>query len=358
MTLFRGSGGDLPLMPWLEERIWPVEAKLEAEDVYWGTRLACAGDDPHRHDPLLGHVLAAGGDRAGGRRRRAAGDDRRAALRQRRATPRRMRADGARAASRRWPRSAARSPPALAPHSIYTVSEESLRFIAELSAETRGVPIQIHLSETEPEVDGLRRRARPAPRRLPRPARPADRAHPARPRRLARRRGAGADRRARRAPSSPTRSANMKLAVGGVFPYPAARAAGVAVGLGTDGAGSNDSLDLLADLKALRAGPEPRRRRRDRDRRSPTPGRSPPAPRRRCSARTPLDGRRAPPTSSCSTRRPRAGDRRPHRRPRLRRRPPRRHHRRRRPVLMRGGEQPERDEIVAQAAERAARLGL
>jgi 5-methylthioadenosine/S-adenosylhomocysteine deaminase len=43
--------------------------------------------------------------------------------------------------------------------------------------------------------------------------------------------------------------ANMKLAVGGVFPYPAARAAGVAVGLGTDGAGSNDSLDLLSDLK-------------------------------------------------------------------------------------------------------------
>jgi 5-methylthioadenosine/S-adenosylhomocysteine deaminase len=43
--------------------------------------------------------------------------------------------------------------------------------------------------------------------------------------------------------------ANMKLAVGGVFPYPAARQAGVAVGLGTDGAGSNDSLDLLSDLK-------------------------------------------------------------------------------------------------------------
>jgi 5-methylthioadenosine/S-adenosylhomocysteine deaminase len=43
----------------------------------------------------------------------------------------------------------------------------------------------------------------------------------------------------------------MKLAVGGVFPYPAARAAGVAIGLGTDGAGSNDSLDLLADLKVF-----------------------------------------------------------------------------------------------------------
>src|SRR4051794_205662 len=42
MTLFRGSGGALPLMRWLRELIWPIEAKLEAEDVYWGTRLACA----------------------------------------------------------------------------------------------------------------------------------------------------------------------------------------------------------------------------------------------------------------------------------------------------------------------------
>jgi 5-methylthioadenosine/S-adenosylhomocysteine deaminase len=43
----------------------------------------------------------------------------------------------------------------------------------------------------------------------------------------------------------------MKLGVGGTFPYPAAREAGVAVGLGTDGAGSNDSLDLFSDLKVF-----------------------------------------------------------------------------------------------------------
>jgi 5-methylthioadenosine/S-adenosylhomocysteine deaminase len=43
----------------------------------------------------------------------------------------------------------------------------------------------------------------------------------------------------------------LKLAVGGFLPYPAAREAGVAVGLGTDGAGSNDSLDLLSDLKVF-----------------------------------------------------------------------------------------------------------
>ena len=58
MTLFRGYGGDLPLMPWLEEKIWPVEAKLEPEDVYWGTRLACAEMVAQRHGALLGHVLA------------------------------------------------------------------------------------------------------------------------------------------------------------------------------------------------------------------------------------------------------------------------------------------------------------
>jgi 5-methylthioadenosine/S-adenosylhomocysteine deaminase len=45
--------------------------------------------------------------------------------------------------------------------------------------------------------------------------------------------------------------ANMKLAVGGIFPYPRARAAGVELGLGTDGPGSNNSLDLLADAKAF-----------------------------------------------------------------------------------------------------------
>src|SRR4051812_42262831 len=41
MTLFRGFGDDLPLMQWLEQRIWPAEARLTPEDVYWGTRLAC-----------------------------------------------------------------------------------------------------------------------------------------------------------------------------------------------------------------------------------------------------------------------------------------------------------------------------
>jgi len=41
MTLFRGYADDMPLKPWLEEKIWPLESKLTEEDVYWGAKLAC-----------------------------------------------------------------------------------------------------------------------------------------------------------------------------------------------------------------------------------------------------------------------------------------------------------------------------
>lgn len=40
MTLLRGYGDDMPLHTWLSERIWPAEAVLTTEDIYWGTRLA------------------------------------------------------------------------------------------------------------------------------------------------------------------------------------------------------------------------------------------------------------------------------------------------------------------------------
>ena len=40
MTLFRGYADDLPLMNWLEQKIWPAEARLNKDDIYWGTMLA------------------------------------------------------------------------------------------------------------------------------------------------------------------------------------------------------------------------------------------------------------------------------------------------------------------------------
>jgi 5-methylthioadenosine/S-adenosylhomocysteine deaminase len=247
MTLFRGSGGDLPLMPWLEERIWPVEAKLEADDVYWGTRLACAEMirtgttrfwDMYWHPEMSARAVADAGLRA------TVG----APLFDRDGEVERMKLAAMRSLEQ-VPEAGPGIAAALAPHSIYTVSEDSLRWIAELGAE-RKLPIQIHLSETEQEVEaclaanGLR------------PAFYLDQLGMLGERTVLAH-GVWFDQAeleliAERGCTVVTNPvANMKLGVGGVFPYPAARAAGVAVGLGTDGAGSNDSLDLFADLKTF-----------------------------------------------------------------------------------------------------------
>jgi 5-methylthioadenosine/S-adenosylhomocysteine deaminase len=245
MTLFRGSGGDLPLMPWLEERIWPVEAKLDPEDVYWGTRLAClemirSGTsrfwDMYWHPEATARAVADAGMRASiGAPFFDKGRDAAA-----------MRAE---AVEHLDALSAVGGlvDPALAPHSIYMVSEESLRFLAELSAES-GAPVQIHLSETKPEVDDcIGEHGR-------RPAAYLDDLGLLTERTVLAH-GVWLDDEeldliaARGATVVSNPAANMKLAVGKVFDYPSARAAGVGVGLGTDGAGSNDSLDLLADLK-------------------------------------------------------------------------------------------------------------
>ncbi len=40
MSLLRGYADDMPLMAWLQEKVWPAEAHLHPSDVYWGTALA------------------------------------------------------------------------------------------------------------------------------------------------------------------------------------------------------------------------------------------------------------------------------------------------------------------------------
>jgi 5-methylthioadenosine/S-adenosylhomocysteine deaminase len=40
MTLLRGYADDMALEPWLHEKIWPFESHLQRDDVYWGTFLA------------------------------------------------------------------------------------------------------------------------------------------------------------------------------------------------------------------------------------------------------------------------------------------------------------------------------
>jgi len=42
MTLFRSYADDMVLMDWLQNKIWPAEANLNPNDIYWGTQLAIA----------------------------------------------------------------------------------------------------------------------------------------------------------------------------------------------------------------------------------------------------------------------------------------------------------------------------
>jgi len=249
MTLFRGHGDDLPLMRWLQDVIWPVEARLDDDDVYWGTRLAClemirtgtirfwdmywrpaataravedAGIRATISAPLFDVGDAAGGESIPDMANRSLeeiGD------------PRDLVA------------------PALGPHAIYTVSEGALRWIAEASEE-RQLPVNIHLSETEDEV------VRCVQEHGVRPAEYLDRLGLLGPRTLVAH-GVWLDESelalvAERGTTVVTNPvANLKLAVGRIFPYRAARRHGIPVGLGTDGAGSNNSLDVLQDLKVL-----------------------------------------------------------------------------------------------------------
>ncbi len=246
MTLFRGFGGDLPLMRWLREVIWPIEAKLEPDDVYWGTRLAClemirTGTtrfwDMYWHPGATARAVTDAGLRAtiGGPLFDAGGDTE--AMKEKAVgylgELESVSGDGIDAA--------------FAPHSIYTVSEDLLRWTADQAAE-RELPVHIHLSETEQEVVDC------VAEHGARPAIYLDQLGVLNERTILAH-GVWLDdeelaliaERGCTVVTNPV--ANMKLAVGGIFPYPAARSAGVTVGLGTDGAGSNDSLDLFSDLK-------------------------------------------------------------------------------------------------------------
>jgi 5-methylthioadenosine/S-adenosylhomocysteine deaminase len=249
MTLFRGFGDDMPLMEWLRTRIWPAEAKLEPEDVYWGTRLACvemirAGTtrflDMYWHGSEAARAVVDSGMRA------AVSSviiDQLDAARGRAMRPEmiesldRIAAAGERVA------------PSLGPHAIYTVSAESLAWLAELAAE-REITLQIHLSETEQEVgDCMEAHGK-------RPAAYLDELGFLGPRTVLAH-GVWLDQAEleliaeRGATVVANPAANLKLAVGGVLPYPAAARAGVRLGLGTDGVSSNSNLDSFEEVKLL-----------------------------------------------------------------------------------------------------------
>jgi 5-methylthioadenosine/S-adenosylhomocysteine deaminase len=247
MTLFRGFGDDMPLMEWLRTKIWPAEAKLDPEDVYWGTRLACvemtrAGTSRFFDMYWMGNDIA----------RAVADSGLRAAissvviddadpLKGRELRP------AALALLDRLAEAGPRITPSLGPHAIYTVSPETLAWMAEIVAE-REIPVQIHLSETRQEVaDCLEAHGR-------RPAAFLDQLGLLGPRTVLAH-GVWLDEAEleliaeRGATVVANPAANMKLAVGGLLPYPAAAEAGVRLGLGTDGVASNSNLDSFEEVK-------------------------------------------------------------------------------------------------------------
>ncbi len=250
MTLFRGFADDLPLMEWLTDHIWPVEKRMDDDDVYWGTRLACVemirtGTTSFWDMYWHAHATARAVEDAGLRAVTAAPliDDSDPAKSERAC------ADAERSLEQITEAGSELARPGFAPHAIYSVSERSLRWVAERSAELR-IPVQIHLSETEDEVE------RCLAQHGERPAAYLDRVGLLGPHTVLGH-GCWLDRAeleliAERGATVVTNPvANLKLAVGRVFPYIDARQVGIEVGLGTDGPGSNNSLDLLSDAKTF-----------------------------------------------------------------------------------------------------------
>ncbi len=247
MVLFRGIADDLELMDWLENHIFPAEAEFVDEQfVRWGTRLACV-------ELLMGGVTTVVDmyyfEDAIAEEAEACGI--RAVLGQTLIdfpAPDNESWEAMVAATRRfverW-RGHERIVAAVAPHAPYTVSDAHLREAHALAAEL-GTPLLIHLAEDRKEIESVTARTGTSSVRwLDRLGVLDDRmlaAHMVWPDgeeiALLAERGVGVA----HCPQS-----NMKIAAG-VAPVPALLEAGVAVGLGTDGAASNNDLELWDEI--------------------------------------------------------------------------------------------------------------
>ena len=247
MVLFRGIADDLALMEWLQKFIFPAEAKnVDEEFVRWGTRLGClemilGGTttyvDMYYFEDAVADETAKAGMRA------ILGEtvlDFPA--------PDNKTWDDAIAYTekylRKW-RGHALVTPAVAPHAPYTVSPDHLKQVHAM-ARNHDVPMLIHLSETEAEVKQVREKHGATPIAyldklgvLDRRVIAAHVVWPTEPEiRTLAVRGVGVG----HCPQS-----NMKLA-SGTSPVPALLKAGVAVGLGTDGAASNNDLSMWEEM--------------------------------------------------------------------------------------------------------------
>ncbi len=248
MTLFRGLHDDVTLDDWLRKYIFPAEAKnVNEQFVRWGTRLAAAeqirsgvttfADMYYFEDAVAEETKAAG-------MRGVLGEtfidfpapDNKSQAEMLAYTEKFL---------KRW-QADSLIHAAAAPHSIYTCSQKTLQDAAAL-AHKYHAPILIHVAEMKKELEDSRAQNGTTPvqylERLGLLGPDVVAAHciyvDDADRKLLAQRQVGCVHN----PSS-----NMMLA-SGVSPVPEMRAAGVAVGLGTDGpAGSNNDLDLMEEM--------------------------------------------------------------------------------------------------------------
>jgi len=248
MTLMRGLADDLPLMTWLTEHIWPAEAKhVSDEFVHDGSLLGmaemlrggvtCVNDMYFFPEATARAALRAGMRAALGiiviEFPSAYAQDVNGYL-----------AKGL--ATRDAYQGEALLSFCLAPHAPYTVGDAALKRIAVL-AEELDLPVHTHLHETRAEIEQgvaqsgmrplerLRRLGLVGPRLV---AAHAVHLEPAELDLMARE---GVN--VAHCPSS-----NLKLA-SGIAPVAAMRARGIRVGVGTDGAASNNRLDLMTEMR-------------------------------------------------------------------------------------------------------------
>jgi 5-methylthioadenosine/S-adenosylhomocysteine deaminase len=248
MVMYRGLADDLSLMDWLQKYIFPAEAKTVSPDmVRIGTRLAAlemieSGTTTYADMYYFEDAIARATREAG--LRGVLGET----IIQFPVADAKTPAEGL-ARAERYIAAFKDDPlitPAVAPHSTYTLDEQSLRACAAL-ARKHGVPLLIHVAETQDEVGIIRERHHATPVGF------LDAIGFWTPRTLIahgvwvtdddiailKRRGVAV---------SHNPESNMKLA-SGAAPVAGYLAAGVTVGLGTDGAASNNDLDMFEAMR-------------------------------------------------------------------------------------------------------------
>ena len=245
MNLLRGYADDMPLMPWLHEKIFPAEDRMTAEDIYWGTAQACVESllsgvttfcDMYIFMEDVARAVQDAGMRAvltRGLMGEGEGMDRRFAE--------------ARALHQRWHGAAGgRITCMLGPHAYYTVPLAEQKRVVAL-AEELDCGLHIHVSESPVEVQRCHEEFGCSPVELLERSGMVSRhlvlAHCVNV-------SAGDIARLARITGGVSHNPVSNLKLGsGVAPVTDMLAAGVTVGLGTDGAASTNTLNLFDEIK-------------------------------------------------------------------------------------------------------------